>query len=426
MKGGSSHLTLAAATHPGRRSNQEDAWFARRVGPEAWLVVADGMGGHAAGEVASRLVVEAFEAAIPARGQDPGRRLEEAAATANAAILAHGAAHPDSEGLGSTVVAAVVRDGRAVVGHAGDSRAWVVTPDEVVQITRDHSAMQDALDRGEHAGAELARSPYRHAILRSLGDAAFAGLERTPPAGAMALSEGSILLLTTDGAHGFLTPAEMLEHLAGTPSLADGLEHLVRKAYANGSDDNITVVGCEVGRFPRSRVAAQAPPAIPRPRRRVRRVPRLLPLALGGVLLTLLALLGALLARALQPSQASAPGEAGEGAVATATPAVGTSPGPAPAVVVATAIPAPTRPATRAAAPGQMAAAGQQAAQRSPVPTVPTPEPTAVGGVEGPAVVLPPPVDMPPAATAEPRTGRAAASPPSASQAASKPGKGQR
>jgi len=254
-------LMLAAASHPGRRGHQEDAYFTGRGKGLVAAVVADGMGGHAAGEVASGLAVAAVQrrlnGGVP--NPDPVVLLRSAAEVANREILKHAEDHPESEGLGTTFVGVVLTGTRAVIGHAGDSRAWLVTPQEVVQLTRDHSVVQDALDRGSMEPGDVERSPYRHAILRSLGDAEFPGLELDE----MEVPEGSILLLTTDGAHGFLSEAEILEQLAGTASLHQGLDHLLRLAYHNGSDDNITLVACEVGSFARSAVAAQAPPPLP-------------------------------------------------------------------------------------------------------------------------------------------------------------------
>ncbi|MCU0621353.1 MAG: protein phosphatase 2C domain-containing protein [Gemmatimonadales bacterium] len=376
---------MAAASHAGRRSSQEDAYLVRVHGGEAWLVVADGMGGHAAGEVASGLTIDAFGPAAQRGDPDPVVRLSAAASHANEAILAHARAHPESADLGSTVVAAVVRGGQVVLGHAGDSRAWLVTAEGVEQLTRDHSAVQDALDRGSETAAELARSPYRHAILRSLGDAAFPGLEWSPPGGALAVPPGSILLLTSDGAHGFLSPAEMLEHLAGTRALAEGLDHLLRRAYANGSDDNITLAACEVGRFPRSRVPAQPPPPIPRARPGRRRHSRALPVALGVLLLGLLAVLGVLLARVLAPRQQPLP---------AVTEPTSVPPTQAP-VVVAT----PIAVATRAAHPATHLARPGTSAPTLPAPAVQAPVPTEAQPTAPPTVELPVPVNIAPAPT---------------------------
>jgi protein phosphatase len=286
-------LKAAAASHTGRRPRQEDSFLALARGGSGVVAVADGMGGHAAGEVASRIAIERLAASAQAAvDRDPRDLLREAAETANSAILAHADAQPDAVGLGTTLVAALVCGHQAVIGHAGDSRAFLVTGDGLTQLTRDHSAVQDAVDRGTLTASEVAAAPFRHAIVRSLGDEAFPGLEYTPAEGSLEVPDGAILLLTSDGAHGVLTPAEILDHLAGTPTLKRGLDQLLRLAYARGSDDNITLAGCEVGLFPRSRIRTAPPPPLPAPRVSPRKRPFRI---LGPALISLLALLAALL-----------------------------------------------------------------------------------------------------------------------------------
>lgn len=253
---------LAAATHRGRRSYQQDDLLMVTLKGGALIAVADGMGGHAAGEVASRLVREALSAAASQRepASPPTQVLAWAAEEANRAILAHAAAHPESAGLGSTLVAAWLIEDQLSVAHAGDSRAWLVCDDGVVQLSRDHSAVQDALDHGTLTEDQVASFPYRNAILRHLGDPGFPGLEFTGP---LAVRSGSVVLVTSDGAHGPLTPADFLNHLSGTGDLAAALENLLRLAYHRGSDDNMTLVACEVEDYPRSRVRVQTPPPLP-------------------------------------------------------------------------------------------------------------------------------------------------------------------
>lgn len=288
-------MKVAAASHTGRRPRQEDSYLTLSRGGSAVVAVADGMGGHAAGEVASRIAVERLAAsARTAVDRDSRELLREAAETANSAILAHADAQPDAVGLGTTLVAALVCGNQAVIGHAGDSRAFLVTADGLTQLTRDHSAVQDAVDRGTLMASEVAAAPFRHAIVRSLGDEAFPGLEYTPADGSLELSDGTILLLTSDGAHGLLTPADIMDQLAGTPTLKRGLDQLLRLAYARGSDDNITLVGCEVGAFPRSRIRTAPPPPLPPPpASRIKRPSRPLRLALACLLALLVALLAA-------------------------------------------------------------------------------------------------------------------------------------
>jgi PPM family protein phosphatase len=257
-------LHVASATFQGRRSYQQDDLLVRELDGGALVAVADGMGGHAAGEVASLLTREALRVTLtdPRLLSEPAVTLGIAAETANRAILAHAEARPETAGLGSTLVACVISGSEVLVGHAGDSRAYLVTPDEVVQLTKDHSAVQDALDHGTLTEDQVASFPYRNAILRHLGDLNFPGLDY---AGPRAVPAGSVILASSDGAHSHLYPADLLEHIAGTADLAIALDHLLRLAYHRASDDNITLAACEVGAFPRSKVPAQTPPPLPLP-----------------------------------------------------------------------------------------------------------------------------------------------------------------
>ena len=286
-------IRLAWATDPGRRSHQEDNYLVRELPNGALIAVADGMGGHAAGEVASELAVKALaevEASLLAGG-DAAEALADAADDASRQIEEYGREVPGAAGLGTTLVAALIRDGQLVVGHAGDSRAWLVTANGVQQLTKDHSAVQVAVDRGALTLEEAASSPYRNIIFRNLGDGSEERLEISPKVGGLEPSEGSVVLLTSDGAHDYVSADEMLEHLQGSGSLEEGLEQLLRCAYHNGSQDNITLVACEIGEFPRHGDVAVPPPIGAPGERPVKETPRRRSVALR-VTLVLLALVG--------------------------------------------------------------------------------------------------------------------------------------
>ena len=293
-------LATVAATHPGRRDHQEDGCLAKAFGDAVVLAVADGMGGHAAGDVASRIVIEVLEKAARSGrlSSMDETAIQDAARRANSLVLAYGKEHVEASGLGSTLVAAVVQGRQALIAHAGDSKAFLVSGDELVPLTRDHSAVQDALDSGTIGEEEAKTSPYRHAILRNIGDEQFPGLDVSY----VTLPEGAVLLLTSDGAHGFLTEAEILEHFAGTGDIRMGAEHLLRLAYHNGSDDNITLVAHEVGAYRRSTAPSQKPPPIDASRRSPAPTRRLWPIAsLTGVLVVVLVLLAWQLSEKLPP-----------------------------------------------------------------------------------------------------------------------------
>jgi len=161
-----------------------------------------------------------------------------------------GSAGEATESLGSTVVAAAVRGGKFVVGHVGDSRSWLVTADDVQLLTADHSLAQSAVNEGSVPTLAIGRRLFGGAVYRCLGDSSFAGLDVTDGSGEP-LPEGSILLLTTDGAHDYLTETDILQWLCETESLQDAVETLAYLAYSRGSPDNITLLACEYGVLPR-------------------------------------------------------------------------------------------------------------------------------------------------------------------------------
>lgn len=334
----------AVASHAGRRREQQDAHATHASGGVVVLAVADGMGGHAGGRAAGRIVAEAVErlAASDLSADGAEGALQAAAERANREILAYGREHPGAEGLGSTLVAALVFGARALIAHAGDSRAYLVTREGVEQLTRDHSAVQEAIDWGRMTEEEAESSPYRHAIVRNLGDPDFPGLETDW----VDLPDGSALLLTSDGAHGFLTETEILDQMLGSPSLESALDRLLRLAYHNGSDDNITLVGWEHGRLRRSKIEAQEPPRLPRQRKpRARRRGGLAAVAVGVLLLVVLGALGWRLITLLQADgRSSVPPEVSPTpAVETPVPLEPTASPSAPSVW-ATPLPTPTPP----------------------------------------------------------------------------------
>lgn len=255
----------AAASFRGRRRLQEDAYFVGSFDGITLLVVADGMGGHSAGDVASRLAVKTFTENVDSKEvhESPRSFLERRALAANQAILDYAKDNPDSSDLGTTLVLALIKDRKVLFAHAGDSRATAVSSQRVSAITRDHSAVQDAIDRGILAPEEVENSPYRHAVLRHLGDPEFPGLEFTPDKGFFSVPDGVVVVLTSDGAHDHLTPADFLQGLCETSDLATGVKYLARVAFRSGSDDNITVVAAEMGRIQRSRSRVAAVDPLP-------------------------------------------------------------------------------------------------------------------------------------------------------------------
>ncbi len=233
-------LVASGSTHEGAvRSHNEDAWL---VSPPVY-VVADGMGGHAAGDVASRLVIEAF---TELAGRDDVtapdiERVLESSRSAVAALATSPVTAP-----GSTVVAAVyvVERGRGywLLVNIGDSRAYLLTPERLEQVSHDHSLVQEMIDAGEIDERQARVHPDRHVITRAIGavDDAAADFTLMPARG------GTRLLLCSDGLTGELDDARIERILRGGASAAVTSARLVAAAVEAGGHDNVTAIVIDV------------------------------------------------------------------------------------------------------------------------------------------------------------------------------------
>jgi serine/threonine protein phosphatase PrpC len=240
-------LTFGGATHPGlARAENEDAWAVWQAddGSRFLAVVADGMGGAVAGEQASRLavevVVDAFrEGAVGKAAADILRRVFK---DANDAVYKAGAADPPTGRRGSTCTALVVDGGRYVVGHVGDSRAYLRRDGELNRITEDHSLVAEAVGRGLMTAEEAAQSDQRHVITRALG--ARADVAADFYEGEVAPGDG--FLLCTDGLTNELGDDEIATIIAAGDAEA-AVGRLVAAANERGGRDNVTVIIVVVG-----------------------------------------------------------------------------------------------------------------------------------------------------------------------------------
>lgn len=243
-------LEIASGTHVGRvRESNEDALLCMGPlpsgdgKPPAWvLAVADGMGGHQAGEVASALAVQALAQEArdaAASGQVTTDWLSVAMLRANRAVW--NAARDDRarQGMGTTLVAALVAGERVAVGNVGDSRCYRLGPDGVRQVTADHSWVAEQVGAGRMSRRDAETSPYRNVLTRSLGMAADVEVDLFAEP---ALHAGEALVLVSDGVSGYLTNGT-LAALFGRARSAQALcDHLIKVALDGGGIDNATVV----------------------------------------------------------------------------------------------------------------------------------------------------------------------------------------
>jgi len=232
-------MTLRAAdtvrlTDTGRaRRDNEDSSYARAP----VFVVADGMGGAQAGEVASRLVIDAFERGLPAAGT-PEERLSTVVQTANRNIWDRASTESSYDGMGTTVTAAYLDDAGIAIAHVGDSRAYLLRGEELTRLTQDHSLMEELIQAGKLTEEEAAEHPQRSIITRALGPDPIVEVDTfTYPVNA-----GDVLLLCSDGLTSMITEAEIATVLTGASSLEQAARQLIDAANAAGGRDNITVV----------------------------------------------------------------------------------------------------------------------------------------------------------------------------------------
>jgi protein phosphatase len=217
------------------------------VGPRGTLlVVADGMGGAAAGEVASQMAADTIYAHLAKtwneeREATPQRfayRLKEAVEVANASIHAHAKAHPEVRGMGTTMTAAGVLNDHLYLTQVGDSRAYLIRGGEAHQLTKDQSLMQRLVEAGELTEEEAAHSERRNIILQALGPDPKVKVDLTH----QELRRGDVVVLCSDGLSGQVKKDEIAKIVTATPDLAAVCDQLVALANERGGPDNITVV----------------------------------------------------------------------------------------------------------------------------------------------------------------------------------------
>jgi len=237
-------VDIHAATDIGlRRTQNEDhhAWWASPTPPEAAvLIVADGMGGARAGEVASQLTVDFVLAGCRESGpRADAAEVKRVVEGANAAVHQESLVHPDRRGMGTTCTVVVLKGRDAVFAHVGDSRAYLVRNRRIEQITRDHSLVAQLVEFHHLTPEEARIDPRRNVVTRSLGVGPVVEVDAGSVNGG--LRDGDTLLLCTDGLHGLIEDSELLEHAAG-PDLDAGCRALIELAKQRGGHDNITLI----------------------------------------------------------------------------------------------------------------------------------------------------------------------------------------
>ncbi|MBT7453604.1 MAG: Stp1/IreP family PP2C-type Ser/Thr phosphatase, partial [Gemmatimonadetes bacterium] len=257
------------ATDTGReRAENQDYFGAYEDTPygDLW-VVCDGMGGAAGGRIASVLAVEAVREAMMSPGQkDEVSALLASVASANEKVFRRAQADPKLEGMGTTLVALLLRRGKAFVAHVGDSRAYHIRNGHLQQVTRDHTMVQEMLDDGVLTIEQARTHPDGHIITRSVGIASQVKVDVDLSDFAVAPEDRWILC--TDGLTGMVSD-EVIRSIAGDLSPSRACRTMVTLANEAGGPDNITVQVVEVLPEPVSRLARLIPRFL-QPSRRVR------------------------------------------------------------------------------------------------------------------------------------------------------------
>ena len=244
------NYTFCAQTDPGRvRENNEDSVAfdeATHVG-----VLADGMGGYNAGEVASGMATAFIKSELARCLSETGqqadvgqvrRAIEICVDDVNRSIFNASNANPQYSGMGTTLVVGVFRADRLMLGHIGDSRCYRWRGNDLLQITSDHSLLQEQIDAGWLTPAQAAASPHKNLLTRALGveDAVLLELKEHQ------LEAGDIYLMCSDGLSDMMEDAAMASILQNGSSLAQMAQELVFRANENGGRDNITVLLTQV------------------------------------------------------------------------------------------------------------------------------------------------------------------------------------
>jgi len=267
----SDFVRYAAASDIGlRRTANQDAWTVVRAEDQRqWrrhghlFVVADGMGAHAAGELASRLAIETVPKAYrELESLGPADALRRAMVEANALIHARGLSRVDWLGMGTTCSALTLVEQGAIVAHVGDSRVYRVRGELIEQLTFDHSLVWELMEIGQIPKNQVPPSIPKNVITRSIGPSASVDVDLEGP---YPVQPADRYLLCSDGLTGLVEDHEIGQMLVALP-IGEAVDTLIDLANLRGGPDNITVVAVEVIAAPPETISAVTVEAIPRQR----------------------------------------------------------------------------------------------------------------------------------------------------------------
>ena len=226
------------------REENQDAYAIQTVGAYTVAVVCDGMGGTNGGRLASSIGVDVYREQLEKHikeemnDQQLSQISQFAVSLANKAIREEAAKTPGYERMGTTLVSAIVRDDRALVSNVGDSRAYLISREGIQQISRDHSVVENMVERGDLTPQAARRHPRRNLITRALGPDEEVEADTFP----VAWKQGDFILLCSDGLVNTVSDQEILFEVIHGGTADDCLERLLALSKERGAPDNVTVV----------------------------------------------------------------------------------------------------------------------------------------------------------------------------------------
>jgi serine/threonine protein phosphatase PrpC len=215
------------------------------------FAVADGMGGASSGEVASKVAMEVLDESFRRYADEinnghqvvaVGTLVDKAFRLANRRVYGLATQSEGRRGMGTTLTCLAMLGGRGYVGHVGDSRAFMVRGDTIYQLTKDHSWVEEQIEKGLLREEEALEHEWRNLITRALGTRQ----QVLPDIAELEVRRGDLYVLSTDGLHGLVEPEEILAELKRTRDRQHAVDYLLARANERGGHDNITVVVVEV------------------------------------------------------------------------------------------------------------------------------------------------------------------------------------
>lgn len=231
------------------RENNQDSYYISSTADQPLFIIADGMGGHKAGEIASKMAIETVSNSLKKDlidleldDEEIKNKIENSIHQANEDIFKKSQEFEKFSGMGTTVTLAFIKDGKIFVGHAGDSRAYIYKDSNLSQITEDHTLVAELVKNGSINKEEARNHPQRNFITRAVGSSEEIKVDLVVEYG----GKEDILLLCTDGLTTMLTDDEIKECLYKYDNVQIACEELVKYANNKGGFDNITILAVKL------------------------------------------------------------------------------------------------------------------------------------------------------------------------------------